>query len=183
MAHDSSYLHVGDILGPHGLQGTLIVYSHTRPASAVAGYSCWRVGKTIETARSYQVKRCWQHGKRMLAELDGLTSCNSAELLKGQKIWIASELVEVEEDEFLWQDLIGCEVLLDESDELLGTVTALEAYGAQDNLLIQTPDDADEQGEWLLPFIEEIIVDVNLEEATVWVKLPEGMDACFTPRC
>ncbi|GAV21277.1 16S rRNA processing protein RimM [Mariprofundus micogutta] len=175
-------LHIGDILGPHGLKGTLTIYSYTRPAQAIAGYSCWWLGESAETAKSFQVKRCWQHGKRMLAELDGITDCNSAEAFKGRKVWVRASEVTVEEDEFLWEDLIGCEVLQDENDELLGTVTALEEYGAQDNLLIRTPDDADEQGEWLIPFIEEVVVDVNIDESTIWVNLPDGMDVCFTPK-
>ncbi len=176
-------LHIGDILGAHGLKGTLTIYSHTRPAQAIAGYSCWWLGKSAETAKPYPVRRCWLHGgKRTLAELDGINSCNEAEAFKGLKVWVKASEVEVDEDEFLWQDLIGCEVLRDESDELLGTVIALEEYGAQDNLLIRTSDDADVQGEWLIPFIEEIVIDVNLDESTIWVNLPEGMDVCFTPR-
>lgn len=182
MPLDSSYLHVGDILGTHGLKGALIVFSHTRPANAVAGYSCWWLGKTAESAKPYEVKRCWQHGKRMLAEVDGLTDCNSAERFKGLKIWIPTSEVEVDEDEFLWEDLIGCEVLRVGSEELLGTVEALEEYGAQDNLLIRTPEDAQVQGEWLIPFVEETIVEVDLEVGVIIVDLPDGMDVCFTPR-
>ncbi|ATX81286.1 16S rRNA processing protein RimM [Mariprofundus ferrinatatus] len=182
MALEPSYLHVGDILGTHGLKGTLTLYSHTRPASAVAGYSCWWVGESGELAKPYQVKRCWQHGKRMLADLEGIADCNSAEKLKGQKIWVPLSEVEVDEGEYLWEELIGCEVILDESDELLGTVVALEDYGAQDNLVVKAPDDAESQGEWLIPFIEEVIVEVDLEEGIIAVDLPDGMDACFTPR-
>ena len=182
MTLDSSYLYVGDILGTHGLKGALIVYSHTRPASAVAGYSCWWLGKTAETAKAYSVKRCWQHGKRMLAAIDGINDCNSAEQFKGLKVWVPASEVEVDDDEYLWEELIGCEVLREGSDELLGTVEALEEYGAQDNLLIRTPEDAEIQGEWLIPFIEETIVEVDLDEGTIVVDLPEGMDVCFTPK-
>ena len=182
MALDTSYLHIGDILGTHGLKGTLIVFSHTRPASAVAGYSCWWLGKSADALKSYEVKRCWQHGKRMLAEVDGINDCNSAESFKGLKVWVPASEVEVDEDEYLWEDLIGCEVLRDGSDELLGRVEALEEYGAQDNLLIRTSEEAEVQGEWLIPFIEEIVVEVDLEEGVIVVDLPEGMDICFTPR-
>ncbi|ATX80433.1 16S rRNA processing protein RimM [Mariprofundus aestuarium] len=182
MALDTSYLHIGDILGAHGLKGTLIVYSHTRPANAVAGYSCWWVGKTAEAAKPHKVKRCWQHGKRMLADLDGITDCNSAEQFKKLKIWVPASEVEVDDDEYLWEELIGCEVLREGSDELLGSVTALEEYGAQDNLVVCSPEDAEVQGEWLIPFIEETIVEVDLDEGIIVVDLPEGMDVCFTPR-
>jgi len=180
MVHPT-FLHVGDILGAHGLKGTLIVFSHTRPASAVAGYSCWWVGATAETATAYEVTRCWQHGKRMLAEIDGISDCDSATALKGLKIWIPTSEVETGEDEYLWEELIGCEVR--DADVLLGTVIALEEYGAQDNLVVKTPADAEQPGEWLIPFTEAMIVEVDLDKALITIEMPEGMDACFTPSC
>lgn len=182
MALDSTYLHVGDILGTHGLKGTLTIYSHTRPASAVAGYSCWYLGESADSARAYEVKRCWQHGKRILADIEGIDECNRAEALKGLKIWVPVSDVEVDEDEYLWEELIGCEVVVEESGELLGNVSALEEYGAQDNLVVRTPATAEAQGEWLIPFIEEIIVEVDLDAKRIAIEMPEGMDACFTPR-
>jgi len=179
MACDS-YLHIGDLVGVHGLKGALVVYSHTRPAHAVAGYSCWRIGKSAESAIEYPVKRCWQHGKRMLVELEGVTDCNRAETFKGLKIWIAASAVETEDDEYLWEDLIDCVVL--HGDKLLGTVVALEEYGAQDNLLVTTAANAEVQGEWLIPFTEQTVVDVDLDAAVIIVDLPDGMDVCFTPK-
>ncbi|MDQ6982429.1 MAG: ribosome maturation factor RimM [Mariprofundus sp.] len=173
------YLHVGDILGAHGLKGALIVYSHTRPADAVAGYSCWRVGESAETAKPYDVTRCWQHGKRMLAELDGVADYNRAEMLKGLKIWVPASEVETDEDEYLWQELIDCKVRT--ADQILGMVIALEEYGAQDNLVVKTPAEATEPGEWLIPFTEEIITGVDLDQGLITIDIPEGMDACFTP--
>ncbi len=178
----NSYLHVGDLVGAHGLKGTLILFSHTRPASAVAGYSCWWIGKSSESATAYPVKRCWQHGKRMLAELEGVTDCNRAESLKGLKVWIPESEVETDDDEYLWEDLIDCAVIRQADEQLLGTVTALEEYGAQDNLLVQTTEDAAVQGEWLIPFTEQIVVGVDLDEGIIVVDMPEGMEVCFTPK-
>jgi len=178
MVHPT-FLHVGDILGAHGLKGALIVFSHTRPASAVAGYSCWRLGASAEAAEIFDVKRCWQHGKRMLAEINGIADCNSAEALKGLKIWIPISEVNTDDDEYLWEALIGCEVC--SADQLLGMVTAMEEYGAQDNLVVTTPAGAEQPGEWLIPFTEEIISEVDLDNARIMIEMPEGMDACFTP--
>ena len=182
MIQNLSYLHIGDILGAHGLKGALTVFSFTRPAEAVAGYPRWWLGQTAATATAYNVNRCWQHGKRMLVELEGVTNCNQAELLKGHKIWVPSDAVNVADDEHLWQNLIGCTVVLESTGAVLGTVSALEEYGAQDILSVITADDADIKGEWMIPFIEDVIVEVNLDEARIMVNLPEGMDACFTPR-
>lgn len=175
-------LHVADILAPHGIRGALTVFSYTRPAQAVAGYSRWWLGDSAEQARAYTVKRCWAHGKRMLVELDGIEERGQAELLRGLKVWIPAEAVEVDEDEYLWEELTGCEAVLAADGSLLGVVTGLEEYGAQDILVVATAEDAEVAGVWMLPFIEEVVVGVDLDQRRITVDLPEGMDACFTPR-
>ena len=174
-------LEVGVIQKAHGLKGALTVYSHARPAIGIAGYSFWCLGASPASVVRYRVKRCWQHGRRILAELQDIPDINAAEKLEVLTIWVPLSEVEVAEDEFLWQDLIGCEVVVDDGT-LLGEVSALEEYGAQDILTVQTDKHAAQQGEWMLPFIEEVILDVNLDAGRITVHLPEGMDACFTPR-
>jgi len=181
---------VGVIHGPHGLKGVLTIYSHTRPAIGIAGYSFWWLGAGPEATKSYKIERCWKHGKRILAELEGVGDCDQAALLKQMHIWVPADEVTVGEDEYLWADLIGCEVrrIDDEGGSggsngvLLGAVVALEEYGAQDILIVRTPADARQQGEWMLPFIEDVVLDVDLTARCITVDLPEGMDACFTPR-
>ncbi|MDX8411212.1 MAG: ribosome maturation factor RimM [Mariprofundaceae bacterium] len=175
-------IEVGVVQAVHGLKGALTIYSHTRPTIGIAGYSFWWLGDSVERARRYEVIRCWQHGKRILARLEGVPDCVAAAALKGAKVWVPAADVEVSEDEYLWQDLIGCVVRDVASDLMLGTVTALEEFGAQDILTVRTADDADQPGEWLLPFVDDVVIDVDMDGNCITVRLPEGMDACFTPR-
>jgi len=172
---------VGTILGVHGLKGTLTVYSDTRPASGIAGYSCWYLGMEASTAKAYTVQRCWQHGnKGMLAELEEVTNRTEAEQLKKIKIWVSTNEIEVDDDEYLWEELLSCAVYVD--DKCIGLVKALEEYGAQDILVVKTSEHADVQGEWMLPFTEDVIQLVDMENHRVDVCLLDGMDACFTPK-
>jgi 16S rRNA processing protein RimM len=157
------------------------VFSHTRPANAVAGYLRWYIGKEESSVTEYAVVDCHQHKKRILAKLEGIEHIDQAEQLKGMKIFVPEDEVEVEEDEFLWQDLIGCNVF-DQDENKLGVVTALHEFGAQDNLEIKTTADMDESGEWLLPFIEDVVLDIDLDKQVIRVHLLDGMDACFTPK-
>jgi len=175
-------LKVGAIRGPHGLKGALIIYSYTRPAIGIAGYSFWWLGESSESAKPCKVERCWTHGKRILAELENVSDVDTATALAGQRIWIDAANVLPEEGEYLWQDMIGCTVIEKSGNRELGKVVALEEYGAQDILTVRTPEDARQQGEWMLPFIEDVVLDVDLAARRITVDLPEGMDACFTPR-
>lgn len=127
------------------------------------------------------MQQCWQHGRRILAELEGIADVEAARQLEGMKIWIPASEVALHEDEYLWADLTGCEVV-DENGNMLGRVSGLQDYGAQDILIVQTDKNAPVQGEWMLPFIHEVILDVDLDAHRITVHLPEGMDACFTPR-
>jgi len=172
-------LHIGDILNPHGLKGAFIVYSHTRPADAVAGYSCWHLGKSESQNQPFIVKRCWQHGKRMLALVEGVENIDDAASLKGLKIWVNKDEVPCDEDEYLWQTLIGCRVI-DQQGNILGVVQNLHEFGAQDTLDIKTLPESRIQGEWLLPFIDDVVINVDIEQKIIHINLLEGMDACFT---
>jgi len=173
-------LRVGAVLGAHGLKGTISVYSDTRPSLSIAGYSCWYLGASELSAQVHTVTRCWQHGKGVLATLDGIDTCDAAEALKKMSIFVPRDEVEVDEHEYLWQDLIGCEVRSEQ--RTLGAVRALESYGAQDILCVRTLDDADIQGEWLLPFTEDVVLSIDLEKSMIEIQLLDGMDACFTPK-
>ncbi len=174
-------IEVGVISGAHGLKGAMSIRSHTRPAIGIAGYSFWWLGKDAGSARPYAVERCWRHGRRILAKLRGVDSVEAADVLKGARIWVDAADIEVGEDEYLWQDLIGCTVV-EESGRVLGRVRAMADYGAHDILIIVAPPQAEEAGEWMLPFTRDVVRRVDLEHRRIEVHLPEGMDACFTSR-
>ena len=144
------------------------------------------MGESPETAVSYKVERCWQHkGSKLLAMLEGIADVNAAETLKKQTIWIDAAEVEVEDDEYLWEELTGFKVVTTKG-ELLGQVDGLVEFGAQDNLCVITTGETTyaggQSGEWMLPFIEDVVCSIDDENETIEVELLEGMDACFTPR-
>ena len=144
------------------------------------------MGDSPDTAVSYKVERCWQHkGSKLLAMLEGIDNANAAEALKKQTIWIDASEVEVDEDEYLWEELAGFKVITTDGT-VLGRVDGLVEFGAQDNLCVTTTDESTyangQSGEWMLPFIEDVVLSIDDANETIEVELPEGMDACFTPR-
>jgi len=177
---NQALIHVADINGVHGLKGALIIYSHTRPAQAVAGYSRFYMGKHAEEAfasDTIKMVRCQRHGQRILLQLESIHTPEQAQALLGNKLWIKREEITVDEDEYLWDDLIGMQASNADDGSVLGMITDIHEYGAQDTLIISS-----EQGEWMIPFIDEVVIAVDDEQNIIQIHLLEGMEACFTPK-
>jgi len=140
------------------------------------------VGKDAASAAgsTYRLTRCWQHGKQLLASIQGITDRNQALAMRGLAIFVdkAALTGSLDDDDYLWHDLIGCQAM-DQQHTLLGTISRLENYGSSDILVIQAPE---KRGEWMIPFTEAIIQHIDLDTHQIQLDLPDGMDACFTPK-
>lgn len=73
------------------------------------------------------------------------------------------------EDEFHVQQLIGLKVVTDEG-VLVGTLTDVLNLPGQDLLAVES-----QQGEVLIPFVHEIVPDINLESGIVTIVAPPGL--------
>ncbi len=177
------FFRLGAIVGVRGLKGTLVIYSDCRPPEGIFQYDCWWLGASPEHLQQFQLIRGWTHGKRLLAELQGVDDINAAEPLKDQSIWVPdSAVAPLAEGEIFWDDLTGCDVFDIETGKLVGMVIALQEFGAQDILCVRTSDEAEPAGEWMLPFVKEIVVQVDIENRRIDVRLLPGMESCFTPK-
>lgn len=171
------------MLGVHGLKGTLIIYSGCRSPGDIFRYGSWWLGSSAKDLIEFQLERGWTHGRRLLARLKGIEDRLTAGELRGCHIWVPERAVDAaSEGEYFWVDLIGCEVWNVVKGELLGSVAGLQEFGAQDILCVRTPAGVQPSGEWLLPFVDDVILHVNISNRRIDVRLPDGMEACFTPR-
>lgn len=107
----------------------------------------------------------------VILKLEGINDRNSAEALKGKSIYIGeNQLRELPEDTFYIKDLIGLEIK-DENDEKIGKLKDVIQNSAQDLYEIELEN----KNITLLPAVEEFILDINLEEKFIKVKLIEGI--------
>ena len=105
-----------------------------------------------------------------------LTSRNDAEALRDHRLSVESEDTEAE-DGFYEHELVGLAVYAVEDPEQaelgepVGRVTALQTGAAQDLLHLELADGAPA----LIPFVEEIVPEVDLEEGFVVICPPPGL--------
>ena len=95
---------------------------------------------------------------------------NRAETLRGAKLFIETEELDEDDDEGWYEhELVGLEARV--GSQPVGKVTALNTMPVQDLLVVETPDGK----EILIPFVEQIVPEVNIEEGYVLLTPPAGL--------
>lgn len=177
MSSSSDALLVARIGKPHGLRGEVTVQTHTDdpearyvPGTVFVTQAQPGTGVprtlTVTTARLHRL--IWLLG---FAEIPDRTG---AESLRGTQLFLDSDAAdEVERDEddgWYEHDLVGLAVH-DTAGAVVGEVTGLMIGAAQDLLEVRLAD----RREVLVPFVEAIVTEVDIEAGHVVVDAPEGL--------
>jgi 16S rRNA processing protein RimM len=118
-----------------------------------------------------QLEAYWPHKGGMVFKFEGVDSIEEAEKLLRSEIQIpAEERAKLEEGTFYVSDLIGCAVVEDGRE--IGRVVEINfGAGAAPLLIVQS-----ESGkEFMVPFVESFIRELDLRAKRIEMQLPEGM--------
>ena len=162
---------MGRIVAPYGIQGWLKVQPDTEVLDNLLDYPDWWLGREDGLIKSpwqkYQVENAKVHVNILLVKLRGINDRDAALAVKSKRIAVPREqLPEAGEDEYYWSDLIGLNVVNQQKIEF-GTITDVFETGANDVIVVkQAARDGQER---LLPFIDQVILEVDLEAKTMLV--------------
>jgi 16S rRNA processing protein RimM len=147
---------MGRISAPYGLKGWIKIRPFTHVVDGLLSYAEWWIGDEGEW-QPHRISESFVHGSSVVARLEGFNDRDAAARLKGRGVAVPREsMPEVREAEFYWNDLLGMDVM-DAKAARLGRVTKILETGAN-AVLVVTGD-----GEVLIPFIEGVIVQVDLK--------------------
>ncbi|MEH1871065.1 ribosome maturation factor RimM [Nostoc sp.] len=190
MTNDKSdnWLEIGKIVSPQGLSGELRVYpvSDFPERFEVAGKR-WllRSGDTEPQPIELLTGRYISNKNLYVIKLAGVENCDQAEALRGCKLMVpASDRPQLGEDEYHVLDLIGLEVFMQASGELVGTVVDIIPAG-NDLLEVKLhPSFASDKQQMtndkkqktvLIPFVEAIAPVVDLKSNRIEITPPPGL--------
>jgi 16S rRNA processing protein RimM len=106
----------------------------------------------------------------LLLGFEEIETRNEAETLRGAKLFIETEELDEDDDEGWYEhELVGLEARV--GSRVVGKVAALNTMPVQDLLVVTTPGGE----EILIPFVEQIVPEVNIEEGFVLLTPPEGL--------
>ena len=160
-------LEVGKIVNTHGLKGEVKIVPWTDYPE---------VFEEIEEiylpdGRSFKVKGVKYQKNNIIVKLEGINYIDEAEKLKGKVITAEREFLgELEEGVYYVADLIGLSVVT-EDGETIGKISDVLRTGANDVYEVKREGAKD----LLIPVIESVVKDVDIEGGKVVVHLMEGL--------
>jgi len=168
-----SRVEIGGVARAHGIRGEIVVVTHDPDSDTLGKIESIYVGgieRKIVGARDTQ--RGW------LIALDGIITRNDAEALQGKPVEVDRDLLDLDDDDVLLDDLIGCEVRLRDGT-LWGTVYAVDPGAFQDLLVVHaaapTPENPDATVERLLPIVDHFVISIDIDAGVITVDPPEGL--------
>jgi 16S rRNA processing protein RimM len=154
---------VGQIVNTHGIKGELKVMSTSDFDRFKKGNTLYYYNKKEKV--NLKIKSVRMQNEIFLIKFEGFNSLTEVEDLKGLELF-TSDRPELEEDEYIKEDLIGLSVYSTEG-ELIGKVIDLRFLPSQELLVVK----GEGKKEILIPLIAEFVVSINDK---IIVKVSEG---------
>lgn len=156
---------IGTIINTHGLKGEMKIlsssdYEEVRfqvGSQVFVNYQNQELAFEIHSVRVH--KGCY------LITFKGYENINDIEKYKGCELLAEG----IEDDQFYYYELIGCQVRVD--GEIIGEVSEIIETEAHDILRVKRENQKDA----LIPYVEAFIVEEDIENKLIDVKVIEGL--------
>lgn len=157
---------IGKIVNVVGLKGELKVYCYTDKKEQFED-----LGTIWLDDETYVIKNVRYQGNVVILRLEDICDRDAADMQRNKSVYIdASALKELPEDTYYVRDLIGLQVR-DEEQKLFGVLEDVIQSSSQDLYQIKL-----ESGQKiLLPAVKEFVLDVNIQDKQMKVKVPDGL--------
>ncbi|MCP2165392.1 ribosome maturation factor RimM [Goodfellowiella coeruleoviolacea] len=176
---------VGRVAKAHGVTGELAVDVRTdSPEERFAVGSVLSARLRDGTVRALTVAAARPHAGRLLVRFDEVLTRDVAETLRGTLLVVDADSLPPPEDpdEFYDHDLEGLTAVLADGTPV-GTVREVLHVAGSDLLVVERPEPADPgaaqaepaEREVLVPFVRDIVPEVNITEGRVVLTPPEGL--------
>ncbi|WP_327114045.1 ribosome maturation factor RimM [Streptomyces sp. NBC_01341] len=155
----------------HGIKGEVTVEVRTDepelrlgPGAVLATEPAHVGPLAIETGRV--------HSGRLLLRFEGVRDRTAAEALRNTLLIAEVDPAELPEDpeEFYDHQLMDLDVVLADGTEI-GRITEITHLPSQDLFIVERPDGS----EVMIPFVEEIVTEIDLEEQRAVITPPPGL--------
>ena len=154
------FIEAGEIVNVHGLRGEVKVLCWLDDPEMLCEFDRCRInGKEFEMEQVRVQKTC------NLVKLQGIDTVEEAQKMRGKKMELYRE--DIDDEVIFAAELIGMEVFAE--GEKIGKITEVLAYPGNSVYVVKG------QYEYLIPAVNQFILETDMEGNRMEVKLLEGM--------
>lgn len=162
---------VGKIVNTHGVKGEVRVIRITDFEERFLPGSALYVVHENQAPIAVTVQAHRKHKQFDLLTFEGYENIGMVEAFKGSLLKVSeTDLTPLAAGEYYYHEIIGCKVIT-EQGEHIGTITAVLSPGANDVWIVET----EEKKEVLIPYIDDVVRKVDIEQKLVEIHLMEGL--------
>lgn len=156
------FLQAGTIVSTHGVRGTFKVLPWADGPEFLTLFDrVFLKGKEYEVESASVQKTC------TLMKLRGVDTMEAAQALRNTVVEVNRDDVELKEGTYFIADLIGLPVFAE--GKQIGKVKEILTMPGNDVYVVEG------QHQYMIPAVKEFLLETNLEEGFIQVKLIEGM--------
>ena len=162
------YLAAGKIVAMHGVRGEMRLKPWSDDASFLSGFRTVYLDEGGKAAK--KVLSAKAHGNVTLLRLEGIESVEAAEQLRGQVLYIKKSDAALPAGSYFVEDILGLTAVDEANGAVIGTVSRIEAYPANDVWYINTGEK-----EYLIPNIPSVVKKIDFDEGKVYLFKMKGL--------
>ena len=161
------YLEAGKIVTIHGIKGVVKIMPYCDSAALFCEFDRFFLGKNHT---EIGVERSRVQKNMVIAKLEGIDTPEEAEKLRNKVLFMHRDDLELDDDTYFIQDLIGVEAKDADSGFVYGKIIDVMQTGANDVYVIKGEDK-----EYLIPAIADVVVSTDIDGNIMLIRPLEGL--------
>ena len=163
------YLETAKIVATHGIRGEVRCQYFCDSAEFLCEFDELYLDKNGE--KPVEIARAYPHKNVVIMKIEGIDTVEDAQKLIGKTLYMDRDDVELDEDVYFIQDIIGLVVKDIDSGEVYGKISEVYQNGATDVYSIKKENGT----ELMFPYIDEVVKKIDIEAGEMLIKPLEGL--------
>lgn len=161
------FLETGKIVSIHGIRGEVKIMPYCDYPELLCEFDRLFIGKNH---KEIKIERSRVQKNMIIAKLEGIDTPEAAEKLRNKILFLHRDDLELDENTYFIQDLIGMEVKDADTDFIYGKISDVMQTGANDVYVVAGSD-----REYLIPAIPDVVISTDVGDNIMLIRPLDGL--------
>ena len=161
------YLEAGKIVNTHGIRGEVKIMPYCDSPELLCDFDRLFMGKSL---KEIYIERSRVQKNMIICKIEGVDTPEEAEKLRNKMLYMHRDDLELDEDTYFIQDLIGMTVKDADTGEVYGIIDDVFQTGANDVYSIKNGDKS-----YLVPAIADVAITTDIDSGIMTIRPLEGL--------